>query len=109
MGVDGLLRFVQSASSAVHVSHFQGATLAVDASCWLHRGAHACAVDLALGQLTDRFVSFSLKMVRCCRQFGVELVFVFDGAVLIPALDLQTLTLYLPAPTHSAPTRRSYP
>ena len=47
MGVHDLLPFVGTAFEEALISQFCGAHLAVDASCWLHRGAHSCAADVA--------------------------------------------------------------
>jgi exonuclease-1 len=80
MGVDSLLPFVSTAMSDAHISDFRGETLAVDASCWLHRGAHACTTELALGQPTGRrHLGFALKMVRLLRSHGVTPLLIFDG------------------------------
>ena len=81
MGIIGLLDFVRPACEPdVHVGRFRGQYLAVDASGWLHRGAHSCSSDLAQGKHTERFLGFSLRMIALCREHGVELLFVFDGA-----------------------------
>ena len=81
MGVTGLLDFVRPACEPdVHVGRFRGQYLAVDASGWLHRGAHSCSSDLAQGKHTERYLGFSLRMIALCREHGVELLFVFDGA-----------------------------
>ena len=64
----------------MHVGRFRGQYLAVDASGWLHRGAHSCSSDLAQDKHTERYLGFSLRMIALCREHGVELLFVFDGA-----------------------------
>ena len=81
MGVDGLLSFVGSSLSDAHISRFRGSVVAVDASCWLHRGAHACADDIALGRSLDheRFLGFALRMIRLLQSHGVTPLCVFDG------------------------------
>ncbi|WAR18359.1 EXO1-like protein [Mya arenaria] len=38
----------------VNVSQFAGCTVAIDAYCWLHKGAFSCAEKLALGEKTDQ-------------------------------------------------------
>jgi exonuclease-1 len=82
MGVEGLLPFVSPAMTDAHVSRFRGRRVAVDASCWLHRGAHAACVELGLGEETDRFIAFALRMVRMLLYFEVTPVLVFDGGEL---------------------------
>lgn len=82
MGVDGLLSFCASACSDAHVSRFRDQYVAVDASCWLHRGAFACAEDLALQRVVSskRYLGFALRMLRLLLQHGVKPLIVFDGA-----------------------------
>ena len=53
MGVSGLLQLLQPATVGVHVAAYKGKRVAVDAYCWLHKGAYACAYELAIGAKTD--------------------------------------------------------
>ena len=53
MGVSGLLQLLQPATVNIHVAAYKGKRVAVDAYCWLHKGAYACAYDLAIGAKTD--------------------------------------------------------
>jgi exonuclease-1 len=50
MGIGGLLSLLQPAAVCVHVQAYKGRRVAVDAYAWLHKGAYACAMDLALGR-----------------------------------------------------------
>ncbi|EEY17144.1 exodeoxyribonuclease [Verticillium alfalfae VaMs.102] len=56
-----------------------GETLGVDAYGWLHRGAIACALELAQGKPTRKYVDFAMHRVRMLRHFGVTPYLVFDG------------------------------
>lgn len=53
MGIQGLLPFLKKASRAVNLRDFKGQTVAVDAYCWLHKGAFSCADKLVRGEPTD--------------------------------------------------------
>lgn len=53
--------------------------MAVDAYGWLHRGTVACAVDLALGKPTNKYVGFAMGRVKMLQHFGVTPYLVFDG------------------------------
>ena len=33
-----------------HIEEFKGQTIGVDAMCWMHKGAYACARELVIGQ-----------------------------------------------------------
>ena len=48
MGIKGLLQFLSSAQRDVNVSSFKGQTVAIDAYCWLHKGAYSCAMQLVM-------------------------------------------------------------
>lgn len=53
MGIQGLLPFLKKSSRPVNIRDFKGCTVAVDAYCWLHKGAFACADKLGKGEKTD--------------------------------------------------------
>ncbi|CAI9729796.1 exonuclease 1-like isoform X1 [Octopus vulgaris] len=63
MGITGLLPFLKKIHVPTNISQFQGATVAVDVYCWLHKGAFSCAEKLAFGEDTDQcqniHISFS--------------------------------------------------
>ena len=54
MGITGLLPFLKSIHEHVNIAQFAGSTVAVDAYCWLHKGAFSCAEKLALGEPTEQ-------------------------------------------------------
>ncbi|MPC25361.1 Exonuclease 1 [Portunus trituberculatus] len=53
MGISGLLPFLKKASQGAHLKDFRGQTAAVDAYCWLHKGAFSCADKLVKGEPTN--------------------------------------------------------
>lgn len=79
MGVSGLLPLLKSIHRPTELKKFAGETLGVDAYGWLHRGAIACAVDLAKGNPTRKYVDFAMHRVRMLKHFGVTPYIVFDG------------------------------
>mmetsp|Transcript_6921 Transcript_6921/g.15374 ORF Transcript_6921/g.15374 Transcript_6921/m.15374 type:complete len:178 (+) Transcript_6921:112-645(+) len=80
MGIPGLLEQLKSIVQKRHVGSFKGLRVAVDASCWLHRGSFSCSRELALGAGTEKYVAFFMKMVDLLRNAGVhEILIVFDG------------------------------
>ena len=52
MGIQGLLPVLKSVTNTIHVSKYRGEKVAVDAYCWLHKGAYCCAQELVEGQIT---------------------------------------------------------
>lgn len=53
MGISGLLPFLEKASRRCNVAEFRGCTVAIDAYCWLHKGAFGCAEKLVRGEDTN--------------------------------------------------------
>ena len=96
----GLLGLLKSIQKPCSLQSFRGQTVGVDAYGWLHRGAIACAIDLALGKHTTklefagvlssiitadilyRFVDFAMHRVRMLLHFGIKPYVVFDGDLL---------------------------
>ncbi|GAB6031733.1 Rad2 nuclease [Chamberlinius hualienensis] len=79
MGINGLLRFLQPASHHTNIRNYSGCTVAVDTYCWLHRGAFSCADKLAIGEATNGYVVYCMKMVNSLIAAGVRPILVFDG------------------------------
>ncbi|KAL3426266.1 exo1 protein [Phlyctema vagabunda] len=79
MGIQGLLPLLKSIQKPTHVSNFKGKTLGIDAYGWLHRSTIACAMDLALGVPTTKFVEACMHKVRMLQHHGVIPFLIFDG------------------------------
>lgn len=53
MGISGLIPFVEKASEKININQLpKNSTVAIDAYCWLHKGAFACSEILARGGKT---------------------------------------------------------
>jgi exonuclease-1 len=57
MGVSGLFPLLKSIQKQSQLKRYNGKTLGVDAYGWLHRGAIACANELAQDKPTRRYVT----------------------------------------------------
>ncbi|KAH8819548.1 exonuclease-like protein [Xylogone sp. PMI_703] len=79
MGISGLLPLLKSIQKPCDLSKFEGKTLGVDAYGWLHRGTVACAMELALGKPTKKYVDFAMHRVRMLKHFKVIPYIIFDG------------------------------
>ncbi|WFC96681.1 hypothetical protein MBRA1_003344 [Malassezia brasiliensis] len=82
MGIAGLLPLLKDIQEATHVEKYRGKTVGIDAYVWLHRGAYACASDLALGRPTTRYIAYAMHRIRMLRHYGVIPYVVFDGGPL---------------------------
>ncbi|KAI5202879.1 PIN domain-like protein [Aureobasidium subglaciale] len=80
MGIQGLLPLLKSIHKPCSLKqHFSGQTLAVDAYGWLHRGTIACAIELAQGKPTRKWLDFVMSRVRMLQHFNITPYLVFDG------------------------------
>ncbi|KAI1364046.1 hypothetical protein F5Y08DRAFT_223878 [Xylaria arbuscula] len=79
MGISGLLPLLKSIHRPTELKKFDGETFGVDAYGWLHRGAISCAIELAQGKPTRKYVDFAMNRVRMLKHFGVTPYLVFDG------------------------------
>lgn len=89
MGVTGLLPFLKKIHVPVNVAKFEGCTVAIDAYCWLHKGAFSCAEKLALGEPTDQYVYYCMKYVEMLLKKNLKPVLVFDGCHLPSKKDVE--------------------
>ncbi|WFD19592.1 hypothetical protein MCAP1_001826 [Malassezia caprae] len=72
MGIQGLLPLLKDIQHETHVEAFRGRTLGIDGYVWLHRGAYACAMDLALGRPTTRYIAYAMHRIRMLQHYGVK-------------------------------------
>ncbi|KAL1226805.1 Translation initiation factor IF-2 [Trichinella spiralis] len=79
MGIKTLLPVVKAACRDVNIEEFRGKTVAVDASCWLHRALFGCAYQLATGIETDSYVKFCCKWIKVLLSYNIRVIMVFDG------------------------------
>ncbi|KAI1108033.1 hypothetical protein F5Y14DRAFT_141637 [Nemania sp. NC0429] len=79
MGIQGLLPLLKSIHRPTELKKFSGETFGVDVYGWLHRGAISCAIELAQGKPTRKYVDFAMNRVRMMKHFGVTPYLVFDG------------------------------
>ncbi|KAI1769859.1 hypothetical protein F4818DRAFT_434972 [Hypoxylon cercidicola] len=82
MGIQGLLPLLKSIQRPTELKKYSGETLGVDAYVWLHRGAVSCAIELAQGKPTRKYVDFAMNRVRMAKHFGITPYLVFDGGFL---------------------------
>ncbi|KAK4157688.1 hypothetical protein C8A00DRAFT_39968 [Chaetomidium leptoderma] len=79
MGISGLLPLLKSIHRPTELKKYAGETFGIDGYGWLHRGAVACAIELAQGKPTRKYVDFAMNRVRMFKYFGVTPYLVFDG------------------------------
>lgn len=81
MGIQGLHAFLKPHFvQKKNIKEFSGKTIGVDAMCWMHKGAFACAKELVMGEDSDKFVHFFLRMCETLRYHKIKPVVVFDGS-----------------------------
>ncbi|KAH8553521.1 PIN domain-like protein [Umbelopsis sp. PMI_123] len=79
MGISGLIPILKSIHAKVHIREYSGQSIAVDGYVWLHRGVFSCAMELAMGKPTDKYVQYFMHYVRMLKFHKIDPVIVFDG------------------------------
>ncbi|KAF7727620.1 Rad2 nuclease [Apophysomyces ossiformis] len=79
MGISGLFQLTKSIQQSIHVKEYGGRVVAVDGNVWLHKGAFACALDLALQVDTTTYVKYFMRQVDMLKFYNVIPLIVFDG------------------------------
>ena len=79
MGIQGLLLVLKQIQHRKHIKQYKGEKVAIDAFCWLHKGAYSCALELAKGLPTKKYVEYCLKRFDVILESGVIPIVVFDG------------------------------
>ncbi|KAK0673616.1 PIN domain-like protein [Cercophora samala] len=79
MGIQGLFPLLKSIHRTTELKKYAGETFGIDGYGWLHRGAIACAIELAQGKPTRKYVDFAMHRVKMFKYYGVTPYLVFDG------------------------------
>lgn len=80
MGIKQLHKFLEGGMKKISLSaDWKDKRVGVDAMCWMHRGAVACAYELICGVDTDKFVRFFVDMIYMLQFHGILPYIVFDG------------------------------
>lgn len=91
MGITGLLPTLNSITTDGHISDLSNCKVAVDISCWLHKGAYGCSTELCQGIPTDKYFSFwfiwryviyCLQRLKLLLNFNITPIVIFDGGTL---------------------------
>ncbi|KAI9026677.1 PIN domain-like protein [Phycomyces nitens] len=79
MGIKGFLPLFKQNQEEIHIREYGGAKVAVDGNVWLHKGAFACAYDLATNRPTRKYVDYFIRQVDMLLYHKVIPIIVFDG------------------------------
>ena len=81
MGIPNLLVYFKPLTHDITLSKYAGQCIAVDAMCWMHRGAVASATELFMKTSPGpQFTRFFMKMVNVLLSHKIRPVIVFDGS-----------------------------
>jgi len=79
MGISGLLGLLKGAQESVHVSKHSGKRAAIDAYCWLHKGAYAASRELCESIPTTKPIEYCMDRIYMLQHNNIIPVVVFDG------------------------------
>lgn len=72
MGIQGLLQFLEKATRPFHLSEFKGATVAIDAYCWLAKGSLE-AIN------TDQIINYCMLYMQMLQYNEIRPILIFNG------------------------------
>jgi len=79
MGITGLLLALKEIQQKKHLREYKNQKIAIDAFCWLHKGAYSCALELGQNIPTTRYIDFCVKRLKMVIENGAIPLVVFDG------------------------------
>ena len=79
MGIKGLWKEVNDATTKDHLHSFKGMKLAVDGYGWMHKAVIPSAIPLATGQPCDRYLRYFISRLNLLMKYGITPYVVFDG------------------------------
>ncbi|CAI5444948.1 unnamed protein product [Caenorhabditis angaria] len=87
MGISGLLPYVKNACRTSNIRELAGKSVAVDVSCFLHKGLTGCMDKIHMGEDTQSYLYYVEKFILVLLKMDCHVVLVFDGRPL-PAKKL---------------------
>ncbi|KAI6187825.1 Exonuclease 1 [Aphelenchoides besseyi] len=79
MGVKGLLKYVEDACRPGNIKEFENQRVAIDVSCFLHRGLMGCIEDIANKKHTDFCIKYIERQLAVFFHYNCKVTLVFDG------------------------------
>ena len=79
MGINNLLKILESIQTSRHLSYYKGKKVAVDGYCWLHKSIYLLSEQIFHNPHSKRYLKYLNKRVDQLLRFNIIPIIVFDG------------------------------
>lgn len=79
MGIEGLLKFLDSITLKEHISSFRGKRAAIDIMSWIYKGCYRCAFEHNQNIESNAFLYYIFEMLDLLSYYSIKPICVFDG------------------------------
>ena len=79
MGINGLLKALDSIAIDRHLSYYRGKRMAVDGYCWLHKAVYLITSDILTNPGSKRYLVYLRKRLDHLLKYNITPIIVFDG------------------------------
>ena len=79
MGINGLLRALESIAIDRHLRYYQHKRMAVDGYCWLHKSVYLMTDEIVSNPNSKKYLIYLTRRLDRLLQYNIIPVIVFDG------------------------------
>ena len=79
MGINNLLKILESIQVSRHLNYYRGKRVAVDGYCWLHKSIYLLTEQILHNSQSKTYLRYLNKRVEQLLKFDIKPVIVFDG------------------------------
>ena len=79
MGINNLLKTLESIQVSRHLNYYKGMRIAVDGYCWLHKSIYLLTEQILTNSQSKTYLRYLNKRVEQLLKFDIKPIIVFDG------------------------------
>ena len=79
MGINNLLKVLESIQVSRHLNYYKGKRVAVDGYCWLHKSIYLLTEQILHNSQSKTYLRYLNKRVEQLLKFDIKPIIVFDG------------------------------
>jgi len=79
MGINNLLKTLESIQVSRHLNYYKGKRIAVDGYCWLHKSIYLLTEQILTNSQSKTYLRYLNKRVEQLLKFDIKPIIVFDG------------------------------
>ena len=79
MGINGLLKALESIAIDRHLSYYRNKKMAVDGYCWLHKSVYLMSNEIITNPQSKKYLIYLEKRLEQLLSYNIVPVIIFDG------------------------------